>query len=129
MNIRSGFTLVEIMIVVVIIALLAAMMIPALSKVRDSSLLKQAESGQTKDWSESKWNRYRELIQERSLSKGKAEKAVRENSAHESPVQPVSSGSLQRLTIGGKSYILVPKMEAKETEIAGRVFWLVPEAP
>jgi type IV pilus assembly protein PilA len=39
-NARKGFTLVEIMIVVVIIGLLAAMAIPAFAKVRQQSRLK-----------------------------------------------------------------------------------------
>jgi len=40
MNSKKGFTLVEIMIVVVIIGLLAAMAIPAFQKVRQSSIQK-----------------------------------------------------------------------------------------
>ena len=39
-NSKKGFTLVEIMIVVVIIGLLAAMAIPAFKKVRDTSQIK-----------------------------------------------------------------------------------------
>ena len=39
-NSKKGFTLVEIMIVVVIIGLLAAMAIPAFKKVRDNSQTK-----------------------------------------------------------------------------------------
>lgn len=45
----KAFTFVELMIVVVIIALLAAMLIPAFQKIRESSLVKAYEKGEKLD--------------------------------------------------------------------------------
>jgi len=90
-NTRKGFTLVEIMIVVVIIGLLAAMAIPAFQKVRQSSQDKAV------------MNNARQLA------------AAADQYYLENGVSSVTQGSL----IGSSNYVKALNLVANETYPAG----------
>lgn len=117
---HSAFTLVEAMIIIVILGLLAVMAIPAYWKVRDNSIMHMAERGE--HLNESQLKRYREIRREKD-----AEEDKNPSSAPAERVTPSRSvGPFQRVQIDGSTFYLVPKQDAKETEIAGKVFWLIP---
>lgn len=117
---NRAFTLMEGMIVVAIAGLLAAMAIPAFVKVRDSSIVKRGDAGQVQDWNKETWDRYRKL---------KAEQPGASRApANSSPPSPsFSSLQYKRLTIEGKTYILVPKQIVGESQIEGQHYYIIPE--
>lgn len=114
-----GFTLVEWMIVVVIIGLLAAMAIPAFQKVREASIMKAGDRGDVQGWDASTWELYRK-------AKASQVAAGRPERSSEMPASSFLTG-YSRLTIEGKSYILIPKGEVGETKVGSQVFVLVPD--
>jgi len=89
----KAFTLVEIMIIVVIIGLLAAMIIPAVGKVRDARLLRIGDEN-PKALDIEQYSRYVELKQKHGGFKPSRRS---EESTPE-----------RRITIDGREYKLVP---------------------
>lgn len=116
MKTNRAFTVMEMIIIVVIIGLLAAMAIPAFQRVRYSVIEKALQHGEsiTQAQRQYYWE-YRKDHPELIKSPPNNESSA-----------PSSEPSFQRVTIEGKSYYLILKQDVKETEIAGRTFWLIP---
>lgn len=99
---RKAFTLVEIMIVIVIIGLLAAMAIPAFQKVKQNSLEKRIATGTA---SRDDWVEYNKLVKDK--------KATRIRPA---TMEKVEAEGRSIITIEGKEYILVTR-DGKEIAV------------
>lgn len=127
MKSNRAFTFVEIMIVVVIIGLIAAMAIPAIQKVKASSIKKRIDAGMIVTREE------RQYVKDH-YSRSADEKRKEESASSEVRAEETHSlldgkrvlTNFQILELDGQKYVLVPKIDAKETEIAGKVYWLVP---
>ncbi len=90
---KKAFTLVELMIVVVIVGLLAAMVIPAVQKVREASVIKRYEQG---DRSREVVTAYEQYVNEGRIPRKKVYITTEEGDVKET------------ITINGKRYKLVP---------------------
>ena len=123
---RAAFTLVEVMILVVVIGLVAAMAIPAFVKVRDGSIVKTVQGGGWDSLNEAQKARYRELVKSGAVTRLSPTVQVVTAAAYPPADAPAVTSPLQTITVGDRRYVLVPKVDAKETEIAGRTYWLVP---
>lgn len=107
-------TLVEVMIIVVIIGLLAAMAIPVFYRVKETSIERALREGREVNKEDRKWYFSR----------------VKDMGGKETSTQVAPSGSsLQTVILDGKPFYLLPKDEAEETRIAGKSYWLVPVNP
>ncbi len=107
----------EIMIVVTIIGLLAAMLVPAIQKVREARITKAIKNGEKITPEQRKW--YNEFMKDRRTRNGDVD------TTSEVPVA-LEGIPFQTLKVGDKVYVLVPKQNAQETSIGGQTFWLVP---
>ena len=105
----KAFTIVEIMIVVVILGLLAAMVIPAVQKVRENAVVKKVEKGMK--LSDGEKVIYKEYLDNggKKVSKGNTDEV-------EKSVDVKSNG-----------YIVIKnKNDIKEVQINGETVYLVP---
>ena len=102
MSSKKAFTLVEIMIVIVIIGLVAAMAIPAYQKIKGDSRKPKAYVGNVLPRSE---------VSEPAVTK-----------------EPTTNAAgFQTLVVDGVVYYVVPKQDyPKEVEIGGSKYWLIP---
>lgn len=121
MRSTKAFTFVEIMIVMVIIGLLAAMAIPAIQKVRYSTVEKAVKRGEATPEQRLWYYKHHWTVEKRK--KAQEDSRVLDQ---DSVINVSEPGLIQKLEIDGKTFVLVPKVEARETEIAGKVYWLVP---
>ena len=129
---KKAFTVVEVMIVVVIIGLLAAMAIPAFQKVKYSSLAKAYKNGQSLTTEERKY-----VIEYRSNHPKDFETETTASVEHTSVPATLpqflgvtaKGDAFQTVVVEGKTYILVPKQDAQESVIAGKTYWLIPRSP
>jgi prepilin-type N-terminal cleavage/methylation domain-containing protein len=118
---RSAFTFVEIMIVVVILGLLAAMAIPAFIKVGDNSIIKKHDSGVL--LSRTEQVRYEEALSRTGSSHIKASRTGGSFQAEPSN----TLGQYGTMDINGEKYFMVPADRIKsKTEINGTYYYLVP---
>lgn len=88
MKSKNAFTLVEVMIVVVIIGLLAAMIIPTIQKVKENNIIKKQQAGQRLTPDEI------EFLKERDTR---------------APNTYVSVEQAREIIIDGKTYLLIEK--------------------
>jgi hypothetical protein len=99
--------LAEILIVVVILGLVAAMAIPAFEKVRRQSILKAGDRGEK--LTPSQREVYREMKRTRKVDS-----------------QPVSvSLPFEKVRVGDREFYLVRKPE-EQMQVNGEIYWLVP---
>lgn len=99
---RKAFTLVEIMIVIVIIGLLAAMAIPAFQKVKQNSLERRISTGTA---SRDDWVQYNKLVKDKKAARIKP-----------ATMDKVEAEGRSIITIEGKEYILVTR-DGKEIAV------------
>lgn len=106
--------LIEVMIIIVIIGLLAAMAIPAYLKVKETNIAKAIQRGdkvsrEDRAWYEGKKNRGTKVEPKETPSPADA--------------------SVPIVTLDNKRFYLVLKDEAQETRINGKTYWLIPITP
>jgi prepilin-type N-terminal cleavage/methylation domain-containing protein len=105
-NKRKAFTIVEVVIVIIIIGLLAAMAIPAFHKVRVNSLAKAVASGQTISEKDADYLRkYSSDIPREFLDKIDVERGTQKSVIY---VAPQTIKFDQTIILNGKTYGLVP---------------------
>ncbi len=104
------------------------MAIPAYTKVREASIIRTVQSGNGNTLTESQRAIYREAVKAGHVSAQPAPE-VQTAAPYPPADQPTQTLPLQTVTVGAKRYVLVPKVEAQETTIDGRAFWLVPVVP
>jgi prepilin-type N-terminal cleavage/methylation domain-containing protein len=124
----SAFTVVEIMIVIVIIGMLAAMAIPAFMRVRVASLEKAAAQGRTLTEDERQYLRdHRSMMSKPARSERSDDEVQTPMRAARTPATP----SLKTLTSNGIQYYLVPKTSGYPAEltIGSDTYYMVPVGP
>lgn len=99
MKTKKGFTLVEIMIVMVIIGLLAAMTIPAYTKIKYNSIRRDITAGVVVTDAQYKW--YKEYRKENPRQVEAEKKPDNQNN--------VEAEKIDTIVINGKTYKLVPQ--------------------
>lgn len=134
----SAFTIVEVVIIVVISGMLAAIMIPVFQKVNNDAIIKTVQLGAGDTLSSAERTIYEEEVANGDVKKwieihGTAANSGTLHTSTDSST-PISSPSsmtiptlpFQHIVISGQSFYLIPKQDANETDIAGKTFWLVP---
>jgi len=98
---KKAFTLVEVMIIIIVIGLLAAMAIPAFHKVRINSLAKSVARGETIS------DEQRRLLED---NLNHVNDDLRAKITRRAPsVVEISVDNFQTIVINGKTYKLVPQ--------------------
>lgn len=121
MKTNKGFTLVEIMIVIVIITLLAAMAIPAFQRVKYNSIENRYKKGEKLSKEQLQY------LQEYREDHGKKDEKFVAISEYTSSSNTSSEIKIDKITIDGKEYYLVPYSSSYDTvDIKGKRFLTVP---
>jgi Tfp pilus assembly protein PilE len=115
----KGFTVVEAIVVCIVIGLLVAMAVPAYQKVRDASILKSMEAGNTKHFSAKDFARYKELMALKEL-------ALQTHKNRQTQTTPPKDPTTQIMIVEGKSYHLIPKINYQEIKIGDVHYVLIP---
>lgn len=122
-NTTKGLTLVEIVIVLVIIGLLAAMAIPAYMKVRDASVVAKARRGET--LTESERERYKNAMK-RPWVKGAESKQETDPQEKKDPVVPALSLESKAQTPSAAFYFIRSDLPIEKVMIGGKEYLMIP---